>query len=1026
MNPDPIVADLIENIEQYTAPVVPEENSEDVSTIFSGLVHSSPMGLYIIQAGKFQFVNSRLVEICGYSKQELIGSFALNYIHPEDKAAARQHAVDTLQSKYGRQTHPFEYRIIDKKGEIKWVLETILPVKYKGQTAILGYFLDITEHRTNELALKESEEFRSALLDNSPIAITVVNPDTSVKYVNTAFERLTGYTRAEMIGQKAPYSYWTEKMQISAFNEGMKRREDHVERQFRAKTGKLFWVSINFASVFDSAGNPKYFLSNYIDITEQKQAEDALKKAKETAEIATQAKSEFLAHMSHEIRTPMNAVVGLSHLALKADLPPKQRDYLTKIQSSANSLMGIINDILDLSKIEAGKLEIETTNFTLDQVLDNLDNLFSPKAQEKGLQIYFRTAPDVPRSFMGDPLRLGQILTNLISNALKFTSRGEIVVATEIVNKSAKDIKLKFSISDTGIGMTKEQQAILFQPFTQADSSMTRKYGGTGLGLTISKRLAEMMGGEIGVESTPGVGSKFYFTAIIGLRPEMLTQNKIVPQSLRGLRILVVDDDPEATQLLQQTLAEMSFEVSTVNSGRDALKELENRVHPYDLVLVDCRMPDMDGFEVVRRIRSNLDLPVAPRIFMVTAFGREEVRHQAKELNLDAFLIKPVSRSFLFDSIVEAFHRETEKMPARISDPQEGKKLAGYNVLVVEDNEINQQVARELLEEFGLTVDIAENGRCALEMLGKNGGKYDAVLMDLQMPEMDGYEATLKIRLQHQKSELPVIAMTAHALQSEIQRCLEIGMNDCVTKPINPDKLKEVLVRWIKPRPVKLPVSTAFPAQSPTPGPDLPESLPGIDVPAALARMVGNRQLFIKLLTAFTRNYLRVDQQIREAINQGDLDLALRITHTLKGVAGNLSATDIFKLAQDLESALRQDQKALIEDGLQNLSQAMKIVTKSAEQLTAAGGEVKPSNITERPPVDAAALSGVILELDKYLQKNNMSARKLFQLLKEKLYGDEFGEPIMHIENCLNGLDFRGARNHLSSIAQKLGISLEK
>jgi two-component system, sensor histidine kinase and response regulator len=1024
MNPDPIITDLLENIEQCGMPDIPEENSEDVATIFDGLVHSSPMGLYIIQEGKFQFVNSRFEEICGYSKQELMGSASLSYVHPEDKVRVRQRAIDILQGKYGRQTHPLEFRIINKKGDNRWVLETILPVKYKGQKATLGYFLDITEHRMNELALKESEEFRSALLDNSPIAITVVNPDTSVRYVNAAFEKLTGYSRDEIIGQKAPYPYWTEKTQISSFQEGMKRRTDQVERLFRTKTSQLFWVSINFAAVSDNTGAPKYFLSNYVDITEQKQAEAALLKAKETAEIATQAKSEFLAHMSHEIRTPMNAIVGLSHLALKAVLPPKQRDYLTKIQSSANSLMGIINDILDLSKIEAGKLEIETTNFTLDQILNNLDNLFSPKAQEKGLQIYFRTAPEVPRSFMGDPLRLGQILTNLLSNAMKFTSQGEIVVATEMVSKSTKDVKLKFSISDSGIGMTKEQQAILFQPFTQADSSMTRKYGGTGLGLTISKRLVEMMGGEIGVESTPGVGSKFYFTVIIGLRPEMVSQNKIVPPSLRGLRVLVVDDDPESTQFLQQTMAEMSFEVLAVNSGREALKELQNREHPYDLVLLDCRMPDMDGFEVVRRIRGNLDLTVVPRIFMVTAYGREEVMHQAKELNLDAFLIKPVSRSFLFDSIVEAFHRETEKAPVAISGPQEGAKLAGYNVLVVEDNEINQQVARELLEEFGLSVDIADNGRFAIDMLEKNARKYDAVLMDLQMPEMDGYDATVQIRLKHQKGELPVIAMTAHALQSEIQRCLEIGMNDCVTKPVNPDKLKEVLVRWIKPHPVTLPVSREAPAQSPALSSDLPEALPGIDIQAALARMVGNRQLFVKLLLAFTRNYLRVDQQIQVAIDQGDVDLALRIIHTLKGVAGNLSATDVFKYAQDLETALRQNQQALIEDSLQNISGAMNIVTKSAGQLAEAEGEVKSTSAAERPPVDASVLSGLISELDQHLQKNKMSARKLFLLLKEKLSGDEFRGPVENLENCLNGLDFKGARSHLNSIAQKLGIPL--
>jgi len=894
-------------------------------------------------------------------------------------------------------------------------------------------------------ATQESQRRLTDIINFLPDATLVINVKGQVIAWNKAIEEMTEIAAEEMLG-KDNYEYavpfYGERRPILIDlvllpREDLEHKYAHLDRKGSVLAGETYtpalkgggrYMYATASALHDSQGKIVGAIESIRDITERKDAEEELKKAKAAAEAATQAKSDFLANMSHEIRTPMNAVIGMAHLALQTDLTPQQEDYLQKIQRSAHSLLGIINDILDFSKIEAGRMQIESVDFSLDEVLDNVSTVVGAKVHEKELEFLIDTSKDVPLALVGDPLRLGQVLINLCNNAVKFTQEGEIVVSTRVKEMDGQSITLQFSVRDRGIGLTEEQRGKLFQAFSQADTSTTRKYGGTGLGLTISRRLVNLMGGEIWVESEPGKGSEFFFTATFGLAGKVARKQMEPSLDIRGMRVLVVDDNASSREILQTLLESMSFEVTLAATAQEGIAELEKAAqdHPYKLVVMDWKMRGMDGIKASEVIKRHPDLPTKPKIIIVTAYGREEVMQKSQKAGVEGFLLKPVSQSLLFDAIMSAFDKEIparrRAAPARVSTEEELSKIRGARVLLAEDNEINQQVAQEILEGAGLVVSIANNGKEAVQKL--KAESYDAVLMDIQMPVMGGFEATRKIRSKKRFKGLPIIAMTAHAMAGDRKKSLEAGMNDHVTKPIDPQELICVLVQWIKPSAREISQDRCTRLVSAEKGKNiLPAELPGISISAGLSRVGGNRQLYVKLLCKFREGQENAVAEIKAALQSGNMETAVRLAHTVKSVSGNLGMEGLYRAAAELENAVKEGREDL-DHPMAGFGSHLKTVMngiKALEQSLADQKEPEPSTGVS---VNKEAVKLLLQEMTRLLESDLTEALNRLEALRQHLTHSSAHEEFKRLEKQLEGFDTDSAAKSIEAVARALGIAL--
>jgi len=650
----------------------------------------------------------------------------------------------------------------------------------------------------------------ATILDNIPDLAWVKDQDGRFVAVNRALAVVMGFSApSEMIGKTDldinPPDL-AEANRIEDAEVMASGRSIRVDQHSLNPDGTSVWYEKIKTALYDGNGQLAGTVGVSRDITERRQSE-AEREARRVAEAANQAKSEFLANMSHEIRTPMNAILGMSHLALQSGLNPQQLNYVQKVHRSAESLLGIINDILDFSKIEAGHLDIEHIPFELGDVMDSLANLVGMNAEEKGLELVFALPPDLPNALVGDPSRLGQVLINLGNNAVKFTERGEVIVGIEVLARDATSVRLRFEVRDTGIGITPEGQQRLFKPFSQADASTSRRYGGTGLGLAISHHLVRMMDGELGVDSAPGRGSRFHFSASFGLGPERAANDAATSDgSLRGARVLVVDDNDAAREVLVHMANSLGLRALAANGGHEGIQAVvaaDARGEPFDLLLLDWKMPGMNGVDCAKQLaRMPLAHPL-PTVLMLTAFSRDDMarRLAAERLTVAATLTKPITPSTLLDASLQAIGRPRQH--ALRGELREGELqgnravLAGAHVLLVEDNPFNQELARDLLGRAQIVVRVANNGREAIDMLARE--RFDAVLMDCQMPVMDGYAATRELRGNPKWRDLPVIAMTANAMVGDREKVLAAGMNDHIAKPINVVEMFATLARWVRP-----------------------------------------------------------------------------------------------------------------------------------------------------------------------------------------------------------------------------------
>jgi|GEM_PF-2195992 len=799
----------------------------------------------------------------------------------------------------------------------------------------------------SESMLRKSEEFLLTTLKSIGDAVFTTDADGRITFMNPLAERLTGWPLQEAVGKSLRDVFH---IVDEATREAAQSPVDQAIRDgavielasgtlLISRDGAEIPIDDSAAPIYNAEGGIIGAVMVFRDVSERKRREEQQKlelrateletknqllaEAKALSDSASRAKSEFIANMSHEIRTPMNAILGFNYLLQQTELTYKQKEYVDKTIFAAKSLLSIISDILDFSKIEANKLIIERIDFDLYEVLSGVSNMMSFKAYEKGLKLHFSVHHEVPQIMKGDPFRLNQILLNLANNAIKFTNDGEVKIAVHTAARDSEGVTLQFDVQDTGVGMTEEQQAMLFREFTQADMSTTRRYGGTGLGLVISKSLVELMGGEIGVESEIGRGSRFYFTARLAYSTEVLFQvDKHF--DMKFLRVLLICDNPEIQIILRNQLEQFQFIVNVAGSDHNEIKKSFDNAR-YDLVIIDQHLNSVDAVLLAEEIKKAYNDP-APILAMVTPYHEMKLHDVAYSPVFDKILYFPISQSELFNEIISLFRTQIASQSLTQNQGQAEKftALRHAKILLVEDNDINQLVAREIMKEIGVEIDVCGNGAEALMKVA--GKRYDAILMDLQMPVMDGFEATRRIRVMENGADIPIIAMTADAMKGTEEQVLGSGMNAYITKPFEPIQLFSVLQRIIQHARGKGSLQAAAAAE-------LPPSMPGIQLQEALLRLNNNKDLLLQVLQKFVEEQVDTILAIRQALREGNAKHAQFLAHTLKGVAANVGASELAAAAARLDQALRDNPQAAPEGLLDEAQQKLMEVVVSATKL---------------------------------------------------------------------------------------------
>ncbi len=1006
-----------------------QKSAETVRSIIDTVVD----GIITINAqGIIQTVNPTAERLFGYTASEIIGQ-NVKLLMPEPYQSAHDGFLRNYLSTGVKKIIGIGREVAGRRKDgSTFPMELgVGEMVVDGQHMFTGIVRDITERKLSEI---DSARF-AAIVSSSEDAIISKTLEGIITSWNAAAQRLFGYTEKEMIGSPMtriiPPERLDEEPRILARIRSGERIE-HFETVRIKKNGDCVPVLVTISPVKDTAGRIIGASKIVHDISDLKRAEAQLIKAKEAAEAATIAKSDFLANMSHEIRTPMNAILGMLYLAMRTELSPTQHNYLSKAQNAANSLLGIINDILDFSKIEAGKLEIELIEFSLDTVLEQLSDAISFQAESKGLEFLIRRDVNIPQRLIGDPLRLGQVLLNLCSNAIKFTEAGEVELSFSSLSADSNGITLEICVRDTGIGMTREIQNSLFHKFTQADQTTTRRFGGTGLGLAISKMLVELMGGRIWIASShPDVGTIICCTVSFRtVRQSRDRQHELLEQAgpqLKGIRALVVDDNEAARDILGEMLRSFQLDVSVAADGRSAIELLRASANnPFDVVMMDWSMPGMNGDEATRLIHADSAIPRQPKIVIVTAYGREEVMKLSEQSGADGFLLKPVAPSTLLDTILSILGRsqffEADNQKHRLDAATiKTHNFTGRHLLLVEDNEINREFAVELLRSLDITLDEAVNGEEAVAMVQRH--HYDGVLMDIQMPVMDGLEAARRIRaLARQTGDerfasLPIIAMTAMAMAEDAEKCLQAGMNDFVTKPIAPARFVATLANWLQVNRIDS-GTAAETTNSEVDAPEIPAdllALKNLDAVQGIRRIGGKPEAYRKQLRRFRERYSDSADRLLRTIKENGMSAGEEYCHALKGVCGNLASKPLTACVTGLDEMLKNGTMPP-EEQFEQMRQLLRETMCEIDGLTAPVDA--PTESTES--FDRDELQAKLLALTSLLKNDLGAADLLLAELRKSLSGTETAGTIADIAKKIDIFAIDEAIAEIADLSRRL------